>query len=72
MVKQTNQMINLNGANYIFNYRFTIAELLVYLGFNTNIIVIDYNGTILVQSLWAQTYLQNNDSLEILSITGGG
>ena len=43
-----------------------------YLGFNKNVIVIDYNGTVLEKNLWEETYLNNNDCLEILSIAGGG
>jgi thiamine biosynthesis protein ThiS len=42
------------------------------LGFNQNVIVLDYNGTILEKNRWKQTYLQNKDYLEILSIAGGG
>ena len=43
-----------------------------YLGFNKNVIVIDYNVVIIQKSLWEKTYIQTNDSLEILSIAGGG
>ena len=50
----------------------TIRQLMDYLGFNQNVIVIDYNGTILEKSLWQQTYINNKDCLEILSIAGGG
>tara|TARA_B100000683_G_C12429330_1_gene531081 strand:+ start:1030 stop:1269 length:240 start_codon:yes stop_codon:yes gene_type:complete len=68
---QTN-ILNMNGSNYIFQDNFTIFDLLHYLGFNKNVIVIDYNGSILENQLWEKTYLKNNDSLEILSIAGGG
>jgi sulfur carrier protein len=43
-----------------------------YLGFNKNVIVIDYNGTILEKKNWEKTVLKTGDSLEILSIAGGG
>ena len=43
-----------------------------YLGFNSNVIVLDYNGVILEKILWERTFLANEDNLEILSIAGGG
>ena len=71
-LKQTNSVLNINGENYIFNSTLTIQTLMSYLGFNQNVIVIDYNGIILDKNLWNQTYLKNKDCLEILSIAGGG
>jgi|TARA_B110000971_G_scaffold164582_1_gene168458 sulfur carrier protein len=67
-----NKVVNINGSRYLFTSSFTILELLLYLGFNMNVIVIDYNGSILQKSLWKQINLKNEDNLEILSIAGGG
>ena len=72
MLEQKNNILTLNGSSYIFNTSFTVFELIQYLGFNKTLIVIDYNGVILEQNLWKQTLLKNHDSLEILSIAGGG
>jgi len=69
---QSEKIFNINGSNYIFDSAVTILMLIDYLGFNKNVIVIDYNGMILEKSLWNNTYLQNRDCLEILSIAGGG
>jgi len=69
---QSSKIVNINGLKYLFNLTFTILELMNYLGFNKNVIVIDYNGTVLVKNVWKKTYLKNNDCLEILSIAGGG
>ena len=70
--KEQKKKLNINGSMYLFNSSFTILELMDYLGFNKNVIVIDYNGVIVQKSLWEKTYIQTNDSLEILSIAGGG
>ena len=70
--KEQKKKLNINGSMYLFNSSFTILELMNYLGFNKNVIVIDYNGVIIQKSLWEKTYIQTNDSLEILSIAGGG
>ena len=68
----SNKFLEINGSKYLFNPGFTILDLTNYLGFNKNVIVIDYNGLILEKKSWGQTNLQNGDSLEILSIAGGG
>ena len=67
-----NKILNINGSKYVFNYNFTISDLMDYLGFNKNVIVIDYNGTIIEKNIWEFTSICDNDSLEILSIAGGG
>ena len=71
-VEQQNKIFKINGAEYLFNSEFTILNLLNYLGFNKNVIVIDFNGTILEKKNWEGTNLQSGDSIEILSIAGGG
>ena len=70
--KYKSKFLIINGLDYIFEADLTILELMNYLGFNQNVIVLDYNGTILEKNRWKQTYLQNKDYLEILSIAGGG
>jgi len=67
-----NMTLGLNGMKYFFNSKFTILELIDYLGFNKNVIVIDYNGILLEKGNWKKTILRNGDSLEIFSIAGGG
>lgn len=71
-VEQQKKTLTINGSKYLINSDFTIMELMTYLGFNKNVIVIDYNGIILEKILWNQTFLKNKDYLEILSIAGGG
>ena len=69
---QENKILNINGSRYLFNPGFTILNLIEYLGFNKNVIVIDYNGIVLGKDCWEKTFLKSKDSLEILSIAGGG
>jgi len=64
--------ITINGNLYQFTYQVSLYSLLEYLGFQYNLIVLDYNGTILPQEFWSQTFLHENDSIEILTIAGGG
>lgn len=62
----------LNGVVYKYKIDLTIHSLLTYLNFNTNLIVIDYNGSILQKEFWHQTNIKPNDNIEILTIAGGG
>ena len=65
-------LLTINGAKYIYKTGLTVSMLINYLGFNKQVIVIDYNGFILEKGLWKKVLIKNNDSLEILSIAGGG
>ena len=70
-MNQAKKIFSINSSNYIFESTITLMELLNYLGFNENVIVIDYNGLILEKKLWKKTYLRgktriySNFSLEI-------
>lgn len=64
--------ININGERYESDTTLDIFSLLKYLGFKLNLVVIDYNGTILPKEFWSKTLLKNGDNVEILTIAGGG
>jgi sulfur carrier protein len=64
--------IVINGEVYKYETSFTVFSLLEYLGFQTDLIVVDYNGTILQKEFWGQTKIGINDTLEILTVAGGG
>lgn len=66
------QKTKINGLVYLLSEPIRMIELLQYLGFNPDVITIDYNGEILMQKKWKIQYVKNNDILEILSIAGGG
>ena len=51
----SNKIIRINGIKYLFSFTFTVLELIDYLGFNKNVIVIDYNGSILEKRNWELT-----------------
>ena len=62
----------INGSQYNFSSPWTLLELITYLGFNPKLIVLDYNGFLLEKQFWAKTLLNDQDSIEVLSIAGGG
>lgn len=66
------QTIKINGLKCVSHEQSTLLNIINYMGFNKNVIVIDYNGYILNRDFWDTTRLKENDSIEILSIAGGG
>ena len=71
-IKFSNKSLILNGLLYEYKSPITIMNLLEYLGFNIRVIIVDYNGAILPKESWQKKYLKENDSIEILTIAGGG
>ncbi|MEM1309870.1 MAG: sulfur carrier protein ThiS [Cyanobacteria bacterium P01_D01_bin.71] len=41
-------------------------------GMNPRLVAVEYNGEILHRQFWEETYLQEGDRLEIVTIVGGG
>ena len=64
--------LNINGLLYEYQPPMSTFDLLTYLGFNTNLILVDYNGTLLPKEQWEVLSLKEGDSLEILTLAGGG
>ena len=50
----------------------TLAKAINLLDYNPKLIVVEYNGTILPPSLWSTQQIKDKDSIEIVTIVGGG
>ncbi|MFW6730918.1 MAG: sulfur carrier protein ThiS [Synechococcus sp.] len=50
----------------------TLESLLPELGYRPQLVVVEFNGTIVPRRLWAEQPVQNGDSLEVVTIVGGG
>ena len=50
----------------------SLASLIEQLGHHPLLIVVELNGTILAPGNWEQQKIQDGDSLEIVTIVGGG
>ena len=70
MLKQP--IIQLNGISYEYKKSLSIYELLNYLGFNLNVVLVDYNGNVIPKPRWSTIQLQDQDKIEILTLAGGG
>jgi sulfur carrier protein len=64
--------LNINGLLYEYQPPMSTFDLLTYLGFNIDLILVDYNGTLLPKEQWEVLSLKEGDSLEILTLAGGG
>lgn len=50
----------------------TLPHFLESMGLNPRLIAVEYNGEILHRQYWESTHLKPNDTLEVVTIVGGG
>jgi|TARA_B110000116_G_scaffold122784_1_gene106529 thiamine biosynthesis protein ThiS len=62
----------LNGQKYCSESNFTLLDLLNYFNYDLNIFVLEHNKLIRKKENWNQIKIKNNDTIEIITIVGGG
>jgi thiamine biosynthesis protein ThiS len=62
----------LNGQQYFTESKITLLDLITYFNYKSSLFVIEYNNSICNKKKWNQIQIKNNDSIEIVSIVGGG
>ena len=64
----------LNGQKYSTKGNLKISDLLTYFNFSVSnsTFILEYNKFIYPELAWNETFLQNNDKIELISIVGGG
>lgn len=67
-----NISIQINGEPFNCSAPISLQFLLTYLDFNSQPVAIELNDTLLPESLFESTYLNDKDKLEIITIVGGG
>lgn len=67
-----NIALQVNGETKSCPVSTSLADFLVQISLNPQLIAIEYNGEILARALWSETTLQPGDRLEIVTIVGGG
>jgi thiamine biosynthesis protein ThiS len=70
MVSQTTFFFN--GNEYFTKSSITLADLLNYFDYKTSIFVVEYNQFICNKKNWKNITIQPNDTIEIITIVGGG
>lgn len=61
-----------NGHKYYVEYNLSILNLISYFNYNTSLFILEYNNFIYKKENWANTFIKNNDKIEIITIVGGG
>nr|YP_009295589.1 thiamine biosynthesis protein S [Mastocarpus papillatus]AOL58073.1 thiamine biosynthesis protein S [Mastocarpus papillatus] len=64
--------IFVNGEALNCSYNMSLQDLLLYLGFDINIIVVEYNKEIVTNYKFPNIVLKDQDKLEVITIVGGG
>ncbi len=64
--------VTVNDQVQHYPTRLTIAELLVQLGLSDRPVAVEVNGELVSKPEHGQTWLQDGDQLEVVSLTGGG
>ena len=64
--------IPVNGEPRTCPAGLNLEQALAELGFQPRLVVVEVNGTILPRQRWPQQPVQESDSLEVVTIVGGG
>jgi thiamine biosynthesis protein ThiS len=64
--------ITVNGKSEELLASLTIADYLKIKGYDTKLVVIEWNFTTYPKEEWQQIFLGDDDNLEIIKIVGGG
>lgn len=61
-----------NGNEYYVNKCITLNDLLNYFNYHSSIFVVEYNNFICNKKNWKTTQINEYDTIEIITIVGGG
>jgi sulfur carrier protein len=62
----------LNDQPYYGKGQFTIFDVIQYFGYNSSLLVIEYNNLICDNGKWNKIFIKTGDRIEIVTIVGGG
>jgi sulfur carrier protein len=64
--------IRLNGEAVHCPAGLNLLQLLEHLGYRPQLVVVEFNGTILPRQRWPEQPVREADGLEVVTIVGGG
>lgn len=64
--------LQVNGETRTCSSQTYLPQFLEQLGLNPRLVAVEYNGEILHRQFWSETQMQEGDTLEIVTIVGGG
>ena len=62
----------LNGEMYSTNQVISLFDLIIYFNYNECLLVLEHNNLICNKKKWKDTFIQDSDKIEIVTIVGGG
>ena len=64
--------LRLNGEAVRCPAGLNLLQLLEHLGYRPQLVVVEFNGTILPRARWADQPVREADGVEVVTIVGGG
>ena len=64
--------VNVNGEAFKCTSPILLSQLLEYLDFNIQTIIVEHNSKIIDKQIFNSVKLQHKDKIEIVTIVGGG
>jgi len=61
-----------NGETYTIDQTISLFDLLTYFNYNHSLLVLEHNHFICEKKKWKTTLIQHLDTIEVVTIVGGG
>ena len=65
-------MVRINGTEREYRPGMSVLQLLEEMGYSITRVAVEKNGEIVPKNRLSDTYLEDEDSLEVVSFVGGG
>jgi len=62
----------LNGQTYYSTGNLTLFDLINYFNYKDSLLVLEHNNLICDKKKWKNIFIKNHDTIEIVTIVGGG
>lgn len=66
------KIFSVNGQSYCVQVTITLFDLINYFNFNDSLLVLEYNNSICDKKNWKKICIKDQDTIEIVTIVGGG
>lgn len=64
--------VMINGEPFNCLQSMSLYDLLIYLDFDIDRVIVEYNNKVITNSLFHNISMNNHDKLEVITIVGGG
>jgi thiamine biosynthesis protein ThiS len=62
----------LNGEEYFIDQNINLLNMIQYFNYDQSLLVLEHNKFICSKKNWSTVFIENNDTIEIVTIVGGG